>query len=320
MRLNDPRLTTRITGIVWSLFRMLTLSGLCFVLLYPVLFMLSMSLRPVDGFFARQTIWIPETVTLQNFLSAFEMLDFLEAFGNTLKTNVVAGVLQVLPCAVTAYGFARFRFRFKEVLFALVIFSIIVPTQLTMVPLFLNYRFFDFLGLGSLPVLFGGNAITINLIGSGWTFYLPALLSNGIRAGLFIFIFRQFFRSMPLELEDAAYIDGSGLMRTFFSVILPNAVPVFVTVLIFSIAWYWNDFYSSSMFGGNTLTIPLAIMSLPDKLSSMRNISGGGALTLANFSLIQQASCLIAIAPMMLVYIFLQRYFVEGIERSGIVG
>ena len=118
--------------------------------------------------------------------------------------------------------------------------TLIVPPQMIMIPLYLSFRYFDPLGL--LP----GNGI--NLLNSYWPFALTSATAMGMRNGLFIYIMRQYFRGMPAELEEAAYVDGAGALRTFFQVMLPSAVPVMVIVFLFSFVWQWNDDFYSTLF------------------------------------------------------------------------
>lgn len=145
--------------------------------------------------------------------------------------------------------------------------------------------------------------------------YIPALFCNGIRAGLFIYLFRQFFRGLPKELEDAAYLDGCGPFKTFISVMVPNAASSFLTVFIFSIVWYWNDYYVSSMYFSNANTISMKIDNIATTVSLYLTGEVGNAL---DFVVWMEAGCLLAITPIVIMYIFLQKYFTEGIERAGL--
>ena len=217
--------------------------------------------------------------------------------------------MQVFSCALTGYGFARFRFKGSRLLFGIVIMMILVPPQVISLPLYTQFRYFGIKGLFSL-----------NLIDSRLTMYLPALTANGIRAGLMIYIFRQFFRGMPRELEDAAYIDGCGPFRTFLSVMLPNASAALLTVFLFSVVWYWNDYYVSSTFFTDTKTIALMLTNLDNELKM--NLFNDPTVQISPRDQIvwKEAGCLLSIAPVLIMYVFLQKHFTEGIERSGIVG
>ncbi|MHB1452602.1 MAG: carbohydrate ABC transporter permease [Saccharofermentanales bacterium] len=295
---------------LWSIFRGLFLFGMSFVLLYPLLISLSVSLRGEADLFNPAVIWIPRNVTILNILNTIEEMDYWNALRNTMKLSFVSVLLQVISCAVVGYGFARFRFRFKGLFFGLVIFTIIVPPQVIYIPNYLMYKDFDYFGLGTLIGLFTGNKIVTNLLNTPYVMYLPALLGVGIRSGLFIYIFNQFYRNLPKDLEDAAYIDGCGYYRTFLKIILPNAKTVMLTVFLFSLVWYWNDYFVTSMYiNTNTVSTALAILA-------------GVAINIDAYmspSLLQ-SGCLLVMLPLLLIYLCFERFFTEGIERTGIVG
>jgi len=174
----------------------------------------------------------------------------------------------------------------------------------------MQFRYFDIFGLFN-----GLLGDSICLVDTNWAMYIPAFFCNGIRAGLFIYLFRQFFRGLPKELEDAAYLDGCGPFKTFVSVMVPNAASSFLTVFIFSIVWYWNDYYVSSMYFTDGNTISLKINGVASIISMYLHNEIRNA---ADFVVWMEAGCLLAIAPIVIMYVFLQKYFTEGIERAGL--
>ena len=300
-------------GSVWPIFRFLILFGLCFIILYPLIFMFSTAFRPNAQMNDPSIVWIPKTFTLQNIRETWDVMKYGATVLNTVKLNLVASVLQVITCAITGYGFARFNFKGKSFLFVIVVLMIIVPPQITTIPLYMQYSYFNPLGLVK---LFTGD--TISLINSGLTMYLPALFANGLRAGLFILIFRQFFRGLPKELEDAAYLDGCGPLKTFIVVMVPNAASSFLTVFLFSVVWYWNDYYVSSSFFNQNDTVALMLKNLTATLQAdLFNNQTVGARQMIVWL---ESGCILAITPILVMYVFLQKYFTEGIERSGLVG
>ena len=179
-----------------KILRAVFLFCMCFVVLYPLLYMLSVSLREARDLYDPTVIWIPKHWTLSNYRSVIEIMDYGKLLWKTVMLSAVSTLLNVGICAVVGYGFARFRFRCKSLLFGLVIFTIIVPPQNVAIPLFIQYYSFDFLGLGQIGRLIAGDAFTVNLLNTPLTFYLPAAFGMGIRSGLFIYIFRQFFRGI----------------------------------------------------------------------------------------------------------------------------
>lgn len=298
---------------VWPIFRFLIMFGLCFIILYPLIFMFSTAFRPNAQMNDPSIVWIPKSLTLQNIQETWDVMKYGATVLNTIKLNLVASILQVITCAITGYGFARFNFKGKNLLFVIVVLMIIVPPQITTIPLYLQYSYFNPLGLVK---LFTGD--TISLINSGLTMYLPALFANGLRAGLFILIFRQFFRGLPKELEDAAYLDGCGPLKTFIVVMVPNAASSFLTVFLFSVVWYWNDYYVSSSFFNQNDTVALMLKNLTATLQA--DLFNNQTVGPRQMIVWLESGCILAITPILVMYIFLQKYFTEGIERSGLVG
>lgn len=320
--------TVKAAKLVWSVVRFFLIFILGFVIIYPLLQTLSRAFMPVEQYADPSVIWIPKSLTLNNIKSAMIALDFWPAFGRTLTLCVGCAVLQVVSCAVTGYGFARFRFRLRGPLFAMVIVTIVVPTQLVFIPLMVQYRFFDFFGISRLAALFTGKPYTdytVNLINNKLTFFLPSALGVGIRSGLFIYIYRQFFRNMPKELEEAAQIDGCGPWKTFVRVMLPNAKSSALTVFLFSIIWHWNEtMMSNSFFNTGSKTLAVAVQNASDE-NTVANIVATGLYEAAGRNLQARqgtayAAMLLFIIPPLILYIFTQKYFVEGVESSGIKG
>lgn len=303
-------LKRRLSSWVWPFFRFVIVFGLSFVILYPILYMISTAIRPQAEMNDPSVMWIPKNIRFENFVEIWNAIEYPKTLWDTLVLNIVSSILQVGTCALTGYGFARFKFKGKNLLFGIVLLQIIVPTQIILIPQYMQFRYFDIFGLFNGLL---GNSIV--LVDTNWSMYIPAFFCNGIRAGLFIYLFRQFFRGLPKELEDAAYLDGCGPFKTFISVMVPNAASSFLTVFIFSIVWYWNDYYVSSMYFSNANTISLKIDTIASLISmylynEVRNPT--------EFIVWMEAGCLLAIAPIVIMYVFLQKYFTEGIERAGL--
>lgn len=299
----------RLREIIWPFFRFFILFGLGFVILYPLIYMLSCAFRESSDMTDPTVMWITRHYTLDIIRETINAMDFGNTLLNTLKLNIGCSVVQVISCAITGYGFARFKFRGKGIMFGIVIMMILVPTQIISLPLYTQFRYFGIKGIFS-----------INLIDSMACMYLPAATGNGIRSGLMILIFRQFFRGMPKELEDAAYLDGCGPFGTFLRVMMPNALSSLLTVFLFSVVFYWNDYYVSSTFFTNNKTVSLMLKNLSSQLSLMLFNDATVQISEREQIVWMEAGCLISIMPILIMYIFLQKYFTEGIERSGIVG
>lgn len=303
---------------IWSVVRFFILSGLCFIILYPLIYMISCAFRTQEDMRDPTVIWIPRHLTLDILKQTIKIMDFWHTLANTLLLNIGCSLVQVVSCAVTGYGFARFRFKGRNLLFGIVIMMILVPNQIISIPQYMEFRYC----LGIQPLIERINPSlgqAFNLIDSPLTMYLPALMANGIRSGLMIFIFRQFFRNLPKELEDAAYLDGCGPFRTFVQIIIPNAASAFLTVFLFSIVFYWNDYYVSSTFFKNNSTIALMLKNL-HTLLSLELFNNVSDIPPREQIIWMEAGCLLSVTPLLIIYIFLQKYFTEGIARSGLTG
>ncbi len=296
----------RVFDLVWPIFRFLILFGLCFVILYPLIYMISCAFRDSADMSDPTVMWIPRTLTLDVIKETAEVMDYWRTFGTTVALNVGCSVVQVASCALAGYGFARFKFKGKGILFGLVVMMILVPTQVIAIPQYMTFRYFGF------------GSFSINLINTMLCMYLPAIMGNGIRAGLMIYLFRQFFKGLPKELEDAAYLDGCGPFKTFIRVMVPNAGSSFLTVFLFSLVWYWNDYYVSSTFFTKNQTMALMLKNLGTLLQ--QQLFNNAEVSAREEIVWMEAGCLLAILPILIIYIVLQKYFTEGIARSGLVG
>ncbi len=274
------------------------MAGIMYIMIYPLLQIISTSLKSYQDMLNPMSIWIPRTFRYQNYARAFTAMGYLGVIQNTLLITLTAPLLQLISCAITGYGFARFKFREKGFLFALLMLSLLVPQQTIVLPQYLLFR-------------------SLGAINSYWPIILPSMMAQGLKSALFVFIFRQFFRGLPKELEDAAYIDGCGFVRTFLRVMLPNAVPAALAIFLFSFVWHYNDVYMVSMF-----TTRAELHTLSVRLVNIMNYltEPGIVRDMVQYVPVKYAGVFLAIIPIILVYLFGQKYFVEGVERSGIVG
>lgn len=289
---------------------------LAYQLLYPVLYMISMSIREPSDMNDPSIIWVAKHFTLDNFADAIKSMNFWNAFRVSLTLCIVCGVLDVFSCAIAGYGFARFDFWGKKALFVLVIFTMVVPTQTLVLPLYMRWRYADF---GGIVGLFNEQGF-VNLIGTLWPLIIPAALAMGVRSGLYIFIYRQFFINLPVALEDAAYIDGAGPYRTFFSIMLPNIKNAIITVFLFSFVWNWGEYYLSKQFLGSTdRSIMVALSAIRRDLASLSSLAGTQiGSNLEKVATRVMAGCLLTAAPMLIMFIFTQRFLADSIEHIGI--
>ena len=290
---------------------------LAYQLLYPVLYMISASVKaPIDSY-DPGIIWIPKHFSATGFTDAFKTMKYLDALVRSLGIGLGCALLDVASCALAGYGFARYKFPLKNVFFVCVILTLIVPTQTIILPYYMNMRYFDPLGMMTLFSKITGSETMINLIGNNLAFFIPSALGAGIRSGLYIYIFRQFFEGMSAALEESAYVDGSGPLRTFTHIMLPNAKNAIITVFLFSFVWHFNDYYlSKQLMGTSERTLIVALSSLRMDLAAV--IGGQTEFDPIRVQTRIQAGCLLVILPMFLLYIVSQRKLADSIEHIGI--
>lgn len=278
----------------------LLLIGIGFVFLYPVLYMAINSFMSLDDLVNTMVKWIPTSLDLENYKTAFEVLDYPKTLWQSFVVAGIPSLLQCVSCAVVGYGFARFEFPFKKTLFVIMLATFIVPSTLTMIPNYLLFKNFGMLG-------------SLN------TFIFPALVANGLKSPLFILIYFQFFKQLSNSMEEAAQIDGANQWTIFYRMAIPMAVPAIIIVFLFSFVWYWNEaFLASLYFGDSTTTLPLELQRFVDSFAKMFPESATGHNSINEA--IKMAGTMLTIFPMLIVYFILQRWFVEGIDRTGVTG
>lgn len=294
-----------------SFFRYIFLLGLCFVILFPTIQQILQALRAPADINNPAVVWIPEVWSIENIKIAMLVLDYWKALFNTARLSLISMILTLISTSLAGYALARLRFKGSNILFFGVILTIIIPPQALSLTQYLYFR-------------------DLGLLQKETSIYLMNILGMGIRSGIFIFIFRQFFRGLPKELEESAQIDGAGVFRTFWSVMLPNAKGALVTVSLFSFVWAWNDSFYVGLLQVSTADFPLLTMRLINAAEGMyAALSYTGGLALVGddvwnnplfLSLITNVAALLMMLPLLIGYLFVQKGFVESIERTGIVG
>jgi len=284
--------------------------GLAFVFLYPFLYMIITSLKSNSDLSNVAVEWIPTELKFENYSIALELIDYVRYFKNTAFVTVLATLGHVLSCSFVGYGFARFNFPLKKVLFFVVILAFIVPIQTMIIPMYLTYANLKWTNT-YLPLI------------------IPCFLGFGLRGGLYVFLFRQFYLTLPRDLENAARIDGCGFLSTYLRVVFPLGQSTMVVATVLSIVWHWNDSYEPGRYidradmgflPGRISYIVSVVNAPPEQMYEMMAQLGlaDGEDTL-NDAVIMASATLIS-APVILFFAFAQRLFMEGIERSGITG
>ena len=310
-----------LTNVVWTIFRFVLLIGIAYVILYPFFSKISGSFMSKEDFVDVTVKLIPKYPTLDTYSQIISKNGYISALFNTLTLSVLCGLVQTFICCVIGYGLAKFKFKGSKILFGLVMLTMIVPHQTLQLSMFMHFKYFDILGIFD---FLGGGVFewlkifkfsSINLLNTYWPLTLLSLGGLAFKNGLYIFMMRQFFRGVPDELEESAYIDGSGVFQTFIKIILPLSIPMMITIFLFSFSWQWTDnFYSTVFFTGTGIKLLPSIVKIPRGLDT---VYAGQDLY---ESAIRNTCGLLVIAPLVVVYLFCQRYLIQGIERSGIVG
>jgi len=302
------------TGKSWlyKLFRFVLITGVSYVILGPMIGIFASSFFSNADKYSPIVYLIPQAPTLERYQLAILRMDFWNVLGNMLLYVSLLTAIQVLVCSMVGYGFARFNFPFKKLLFACVIIMIVIPPHTVMLPLYMIFQNFDPFGLVSL--MNGGRAL--NLLTTPFPMIIMTLFACGLRSGLYIYIFNQFFRGLPKEIEEAAQIDGAGTVHTYLRIMMPNALPSVITVTLFSLVWQYNDTFFANLF----LLSP--DVSLGKKISSLQaNLVNLDRVMDPSISMLYvYAGIVLTIIPIVVLYIVLQKRFIEGVERSGIVG
>lgn len=307
-------------NVVWHVFRFVLLIGISYIVLYPFISKIAASFMSQSDFVDATVRLIPKNFSLDIYKAVFTELNYLKAFLNTFELSIACALIQTLMCCLVGYGFAKFKFKGNKILFLLVVLTMVIPHSTLRLSMLMNFKDFDIYGImgllskiGILPDKF---AYGVKLTDTFWPLIVLSCGSIAFKNGLYIFMLRQFFRGVPDELEESAYVDGSGVFHTFFTIILPLSVPMMITVFLFAFSWQWTDNYYTQLFFP-TSRIPLFTQVVAGIPTSLRTDYAGQNLF---YAAIHNTAGMMVIAPLIIMYLFCQKYLVQGIERSGIVG
>jgi multiple sugar transport system permease protein len=319
--------------LAWMIFRLVLLVGISYVVLFPFISKIAGSFMSPEDFVDVTVRLIPKNFTLDIYSAVLFELDYWEAFTNTLLISLISALLQTFICCLIGYGLAKFRFKGNSLVMMLVILTMIVPHQTLQLSMFMGFRYFDILGIlsflsggasvGFLPdsineLLAGINIINLPdhglaLTNTYWPLVILSATGLAFKNGLYIFMLRQFFTGVPDALEESAYIDGSGVFRTFFTIILPLSIPMMVTVFLFAFCWQWtDDFYTELFFTTSKITLMPDIVEIPTSLKT--DYAGQNMY----YTAIRNTCGICIILPLVVLYCFGQNFLVQGIERSGL--
>jgi len=309
---------------VQSIFLFSIIVGLCFTILYPIIQLIPSLFSRIEDLGNPNVIWIPLNFSTVSFKAAMRF-SMPEGFITMAKSILYAAgimIIQVFFAAMAGYALARVKFFGHKLVFFLVILVFLIPRQSLLLAQYIYFTHFNAFGLLKLFTAAG----EVNLINQPITLVLLAVFGFGIQQSLFIFIFSQFFKNIPKELEEAALIDGCGFNGTYFKIMVPNAVPAISTVAILSFVWNYGDTYYTSYFnkdGPYLSSILQRTFSLANKQFVINAVKVWFDVPLATdfaFDAIKQAAVILFLVPLLAIYFGSQRWLVENLENSGLVG
>lgn len=260
------------------------------LMIYPIVWMIVSSFKPNNMIFSDPTL-IPKVVTLENYISGwrgYAGTSFGNFFTNSLLMCAIAIVGNLISCSMAAYAFARLKFAGRVFWFAVMMITIMLPGHVTLVPRYILFNNFGWVG-SYLPIL------------------VPKFLAIDV---FFVFLLVQFMRTLPKEIEEAAIIDGCGKIGVFLRIIIPLSIPALVTTALFTFLWTWDDFFNHLLYltRPDTYTVSRALRTFIGDSGAVSN--WGGALAMATLSVV----------PAFILFFSLQKYFVQGITTTGIKG
>ncbi len=312
---NNYLLVKRSKEVLYRIIRAVLLIGLCFLILQPLLNKISISFMAEADLYDSTVISIPRNPTLGNFKLVNYLMNYWKTLGSTFGICLLVSIVQIVACTLVGYGFARYKFPLKNFWFACVILVIVVPPQTISSSLYLHFMFFDVFGI--IKAITGS---TVNIQDSLLPYLMMSAGCMGLKDGLYIFLIRQYFRGIPKELEEAAYVDGCGKLSTFVRIMLPDAKPIIVSCFLFSFVWQWTDSFYSKMFLGQERLLSKALTSLSGQLGDyIERIYGQGSIpTPAYEQAIIATGMLMAILPLLFLYAVAQKGFVESLSQTGL--
>ncbi|XMB72209.1 carbohydrate ABC transporter permease [Mycoplasmatota bacterium WC30] len=287
-------------GLFYKILIYSLLISLGYIYLYPVLYMVTNSFMTVEDIINVSVKWIPSAFNIDNYRIVWEDIGYLDALKDAAILSILPALSATVSSAIIGFGFARYNFPLKRLLFVLMIMTFIIPPQITMLP---TFRMFSDYGL----------------LGSIKAFIYPAILGQGLNGAIFILIFYQFFKMIPKSLEESAQLDGASNFKIFTKIALPLALPSIIIVFLFSLVWYYNETYLSGLFlrGSDLMTLPLRINQFIDSFTS---VYPEGSRARELMQAVKLAGNVLTLLPLLIIYFIFQRHFVESIDRTGITG
>lgn len=293
--------------------RIVMLLAIGYLVIFPLIYIISNSLKTPEAFKNPLVVWLTTSVSFNSYKLAFQALDYSKSIVSTVVYEIVSAILEVASCAVAAYGLSRFDFKGKKIFMAFLLLMIIVPEQMIVLPNTVSYSDFSFFGITTVVNKIFGTNIRLNILDTVLPFWMPSIFGVGLKSGILIYIYMQFFKGLPKELEEAAWIDGAGPYKTFLSIALPSSSVVYLRCCFFGDMALERLSYAVMYVNGKFTTA----VKLSDIVTTLQGM-GYYNSDVANGIIL--AACFIFIFPVLLLYIAVQNKFIKSIDRVGITG
>ena len=303
-----------------AVFRFILLLGISYIILFPFFSKISASFMSPQDFLQSDVKMIPKFPTINTYKYLITENQYFKAMLNSFLLSAICAVIQMFVAAFVGYGFAKFKFKGRNLVFLFVMLTMIVPHQILASSFVQKFIYFDVFGLFEATGLYRALGMTQGIYNTYIPLILLSLTGLAFKNGLFIFLMRSYYRGVPDELEESSFIDGYGVFQTFFKIILPISGPMLITVFILAFAWQWTDIFYVNTFLPNAesflLTSSKFWSTMPATLDLLSDAAGANAKTFE--VAVKNAAGLLVVLPLIILYIFCQRYLVQGIESSGL--
>jgi multiple sugar transport system permease protein len=303
-----------------AVMRFVLMLGVSFVILYPFVARIAGSFMTKEDVIDATVSLIPKHPTLAIYKAIIVENHYFDALLNTLLLALGCALVQMLISCLVGYGLAKFRFKGNKMVMALVVITMVIPHGALQLSILKHFTAFDLAtvqswGYPGIIELINGSPLELS--NTFAPMFILSVFGLAFKNGLYIYLLRQFFKGVPDELEESAYVDGSGTFRTFFQIILPLSIPMMITVFLFAFSWQWTDEFYTGLFFQSTIN---KVYLMPDVYQVPASLNVNYAGTALYKNVVQNTGGLMIIAPLIIVYLFGQKYLVQGIERSGLVG
>ncbi len=312
--------------ILMSLFKFLLLLGISYVILYPFISKILQSFFSPLDMVQTDVQLVPKYPTVQTYSLLVTENGYFSALLNTAIISLVCALIQTFVCSFIGYGFAKFKFKGSKFLFVFVIATLLVPPKILASSLVQRFVHFDIFGIFEATGFYEALGLQSGIHGTYIPFLLLSITGLAFKNGLFIYLMRQFYRGIPDELEEASYVDGYGVFKTFFRIILPCSVPMLITIFVLSFSWQWTDIFYTNIFLPNSDIVLLTSTSfwskMPETLKAIsEEVLVGNDTAQASFAaIVMNTAGMLVVAPLIILYLFCQRYLIQGIAHSGFGG